>query len=815
MKHNIKKLSVRISFFTLLIFSAFFTNKTYAQTTLYAGDVAFIASQMNNNTGDTFAIVLLKNIASTTQIGFTDGCYKDANGYNILTSNKNEFYFLWEASSNLAKGTIIKFWNSSNAALNAGGGANASTGTIVQGTGLSLNHNGGTDQVFAFQGISALDTSSTYRLTVTRYLAGIHHNYIGGTTSDANWDGVASAAGLFQSELPDSLVNGVNALRLDSSLVKRENAVFTSNILSLDKTVINNVANWTYSNTPQTHTVPVRAVWTGSWNGTASSTVDAVIQSNSAPGTFTCRSLRIDTTYNLTVTSGNVTNIYGDLYNYGNGVGSSNGDIEFYKTGTANLYGSSAISTVGIVRVSSSTTLTTNDLLTLNATGATTYGQIGAGGSLNGSISGNITAKYYIGGSTEGWRSICSPLNGATLAEVNDDIPLNFGTPTSSFANIFRFDESGSAPHWTSPSSTAQSMDNGSFAVYIRSAILPVTLDITGTYNGTSNYVLSGLTKTGTSTDTSGWHIIRNPWPTGFYWDGSIANVQGTACYIYDRTSGTYNVFDNINDGVIPPFTAFTIKVTSNNVSVTLPNASRNVALATNYMDKTAPVDNLISLTLKNLETEVTDKANFYTDATALNTYDALDGDKKMNDATAPSIYFTNNGVKLHKDVWQDIPKEGIDLPLAVSTQKTGAHSITANLENIELGVEVYLEDKLTKKLYNISISSCSFDINPNDAADRFVLHIRKKSSSTGVEEAIGSEYFIGSNGTDISIGATLTETVKVEVTDLMGREILNTTAQTQAGQATMLPTNVAATGYYMVKLTAPSGMQVAKVYLK
>lgn len=814
MMQNFNKQKKR-PFAMLIAILALFSIGARAQTTLYAGDVAFVSCQMNNGTADTFAIVLLKDIVTGTQIGFTDGCYKDANGYNILTSNKNEWYFLWEASSNLAKGTIIKYWTSVAAASNPNGLGNTSTGSIVQGVGLSLNHNGGTDQVFAFQGISALDTSSTYRLTVTRYLAGIHLDYIGGLTADANWDGVASAAGLFQSELPDSLVTGTSAIRHDSSSVKRENAVMTSNILSLDKTVINNKANWTIGNTPQSRAIPVRAVWTGTWDGTASSTVDAIIQSNTAPGTFTCNSLRIDTNYNLTVTSGNVTNIYGDLYNYGNGVGSSNGDIEFYKTGTANIYGSSAISTVGIVRVANATTLATNGLLTLNATGATTYGQIGAGGSLNGSISGNITAKYYIGGSTEGWRSICSPLNGATLAEVNDDIPLNFGTPTSSFANIFTFDESGTAPHWTSPASTAQSMDNGSFAVYIRSAILPVTLDITGTYNGTSNYVLSGLTKTGASTDTSGWHIIRNPWPTGFYWDGSIANVQGTACYIFDKTSGTYNVFDNINDGVIPPFTAFTIKVTSNNVSVTLPNTSRNVALATNYMDKTAPVDNLISLTLKNVETDITDKVNFYTDATALNTYDALDGDKKMNDATAPSIYFTTNGVKLHKDVWQEIPKGGIDLPLAVSTQKTGAHSITANLENIELGVEVYLEDKLTKKLYNISISSCSFDINPNDAADRFVLHIRKKSSSTGVEEAIGSEYFIGSNGTDISIGSTLTETVKVEVTDLMGREILNTTVQTQAGQATMLPTNVAATGYYMVKLTAPSGMQVAKVYLK
>jgi hypothetical protein len=798
----------------LMLFTLSFS-KAQAQTSLYAGDVAFIAAQMNNNTGDTFAIVLLKNITTGTQIGFTDGCYKDANGYNILTSNKNEWYFVWQAGSDLPKGTIIKFWNSDNSQLNAGGTANASTGSIVLGDALSLNHNGGTDQVFAFQDTVSLDLVN-YRLTVGRYLAGIHHNFINGTTSDANWDGVASASGLFQSELPDSLVNGVNCLRLDSSSVKRENAVFTGNILSLDKTVINNKANWTYSNTPETYTVPVRAVWTGSWNGTPSSTVDAVIQSNSAPGTFTCRSLRVDTTYNLTVTSGNKVSIYGDWYNYGNGVGSSNGTITFLKTGTANMYGSSAMSFVGIIEVNNATTLATNNLLTLNATGASTYGQIyGGGGSNNGSITGNITAKYYIGGSKYAWRNICSPLDGVTLADIDDDVPLYFSSSNPAFANVYTYTEAGSPPHWTSPSSgLSQSMDAGGFSVYMRGTHLPVTLDVTGTYRGTSNYALSGLTKTGSSTDTSGWHIIRNPWPTGFYWDGSIANVQGTACYIYDVTSGTYNVFDNINDGVIPPFTAFTIKVTSNNVTVTLPNAGRNVALATNYMDKTGSTENYVGLTLKNLQTNVTDVAKFYTDEDAQNGYDGFDGDKRMNDATAPSIYFTNSGAKLYKDVWQSIPAAGADLPVSVATESIGKHEISANMENIEPGTEVYLEDNLSGKLYDIAKGSCAFTVEAGDAVERFTLHIRKKST-TGIADVEAASFFIGSNGTNVSINSTQTETLAIEITDLLGRTLTKTSAEAQAGQATILPAMSVATGYYLVKVTGQSGTQVCKVYLK
>lgn len=815
MKSILKKPTQKIKAAILLIcLLAVFSNKTQAQTTLYAGDVAFISLEMNANTADTFAIILLKDIATNTQIGFTDGCYKDANGYNILTSNKNEWYFIWQASGALSAGTIIKFWNS-NTGSNAGGTPNASTGTIVSGDALSLNHNSGGDQVFAFQDTVSLDLSS-YRLTVSRYLAGIHCNVLGGVTDDANWDGSSSAAGLVQSELPDSLVNGTSALRVDSSGTERQNATMVSNILSLDKTVINNVANWSVSNTPNDPTVPVRITWNGtSWDGTPSSTVDAIIQSNTTPGTFTCNSLRVDNGFNLTVSSGQTTNIYGDFYNYGNGVGSSNGNITFYKTGTANLYGSSAISFIGILRARTGTTLQTNSLLTLNATGASTYGQIGAGGSDNGTISGNITASYYIGGSTEGWRSICSPLDGATLAQVNDDIPLNFGTPNSNWININRFDESGSSPHWTAPSSLTQSMDAGGFAVYIRSAILPLTLDITGTYNGTSNYVLSGLTRTGSTTDTSGWHIIRNPWPTGFYWDGSIANVQGTSCYIYDRTSGTYTVFDNINDGIIPPFTAFTLRVTSNNVSVTLPNSSRNVALATNYMDKSFSVDNYIGLTVKNLKTGVSDKANFYIDANANNGIDNFDGIKKMNDAVAPNLYFTSTGTNLYKEVWQSIPTNGIDLPLSFSTQSADEHQITADLQNIELGTEVYIEDLQNQKLYDVTKGSINFNVNPNDVAERFVLHIRKNGTATSIKDVVAANYFIGSNNTNISIASTKNETINVEVTDLMGRNIYTSTLQSSVGTTNMLPTLNTQTGYYIVRVTGDSGMQVAKVFLK
>ncbi len=797
---------------TLLIIGSLIvaTRFASAQTTLFSGDVAFVNAIMHNSSADTFAIVLLKDIDATTQIGFTDGCYKDANGYNLLSSNKNEWYFVWQApAGGLKRGETIKYWNSLATALNAGGVANCDKGTVVAGDALSLNHNGGTDQIFAFQGIANLDLVN-YRLTVDRYLAGIHLNYISGATSDVNWDGSASAAGLIQSELPDSLVNGVSAIRLDSSSVRRTNGYMYRRDLSLDKTVLNNKSNWQSTNKLLARGAIIpRSVWTGSWQGgTPTSTKNVIIQSSvTSPGTFTAQDVRIDPGYAFTINAGNVANIYGDLYNYGSV--NSNGDIEFYNVSdTADIYGDT-VKFIGIIRVSSSTVLRTNNLLYLNATGAFAYGQIGTGGPYNGTIVGNLTASYYISGGGNGYRHLGAPVNGATLAEINDDVPLNFGTPSSIFQNVYQFNESGVSPHWQPATGLSQSMDNAGFAVFIKADQLPLKIDITGQYFGTDNYVVTGLTRTGATADTSGWHFIRNPWPSGIYWDGSIANVQGTATYIWDQSTGVYSIFDNIFDGMIPPFVSLLVKVTSNNVSVTIPNSSRNVAVATNYFDKTFSAQNYIGISFTNLLTQVSDKVYFTTSNEALNEFDESDGFKLLNREDAPSLYFVENGNKLYKSVYQNLPIDGVHIPLYLATKSYGQYQISSEIQNLEAGSSVFLEDFKLHKLYDLNTSH-NIIVSEGDQADRFMMHIFKQ------EEGITNQqnYMVSANQSTLRISATQNETVQVHVVDVVGRTLFNDMVQLYEGEIVEIPMLTPNTSFCIVKVGGSDTVKIEKVVI-
>lgn len=786
------------------------TTNIYAQTTLNVGDVAFISAMMHNSSADTFAIVVLKDIDANTQIGFTDGCYKDANGFNVLTSNKNEWYFVWQAPvGGLKRGETVKYWNSLAITLNAGGAAMCDKGTIVAGDALSLNHNGGTDQIFAWQGISNLDLVN-YRLTVDRYLAGIHLNYIANTTSDANWDGVASATGLFQSELPDALVNGVSAIRLDSLNVKRTNAYMEQKELSLDKTVLNNKKYWkATSKLPTRGAVLPKSIWAGSWSGgTPTSTQNVIIRSNSTIGTFSAKDVRIDPGYDFTMTSGTVANVYNDFYNYG--TLSSTGDIQFFNASdTADIYGDT-VKHRGIIRVASAAVLRTNNLLTLHASSDVQYGQVGSGGSYNGKNVGSLTVSYYISGGGSGYRHLCSPLSGATLAEINDDVALNFGTPSSLFQNVYQFDECGVSPHWHPGTGLSQSMDDGGFAVFIKADQLPLTIDITGTYFGTDNYVVTGLTETGSFADTSGWHFIRNPWPSGYYWDGSVSNVQGTASYIWDQTSGVYTVFDNINDGIIPPYASLLVKVTSNNVSVTLPNSSRNIALATNYFNKTVAAQNYIHISLTNAASGVTDEVNFITNISAANGFDEFDGFKLMNRADAPSLYFFENGNKLYKSVYNSIPETGAHLPLHVATNSYGFYILESNMQNFESGTFALVEDFKVNKTYELGADPIEIEIAEGDDPDRFMLHLFKNEADKPQQQ----NYIIQANKASLTISALQDELVQVNVVDNIGRILFAKKVAVIAGEIVEIPLQGTTVNFCVVSVIGENTMSVEKVVL-
>ena len=63
---------------------------------------------------------------------------------------------------------------------------------------------------------------------------------------------------------------------------------------------------------------------------------------------------------------------------------------------------------------------------------------------LSGSVSGDVTVEQYFE-NDDGYHFLATPVSGATLSELNDDINLNMGTPSP---NIYIYDETDQSPEY-------------------------------------------------------------------------------------------------------------------------------------------------------------------------------------------------------------------------------------------------------------------------------------------------------------------------------------------------------------------------------
>lgn len=540
----------------------------------------------------------------------------------------------------------------------------------------------------------------------------------------------------------------------------------------------------------------------------------------------------------LTVNSGTTASLSGNLNLTGtytnNGTVSGAGKIvlngssaqEIYGTGTTgnlelnNSNGATIQDSLGIngILTLTSGTLTTNGKLKLEATGATTYGQIAGTGS--GTLSGALTAEMLINGGGMGWRPVSSPVAGATLGSVSDDVSLNFGTPGNSYATVYYFNEQVS-PYWTIPADTSAAFGDSAFSIFMGGASawgnpLPLTLDIRGTYRGTGDYTYNNLTRTGSTVDTLGWNYVANPWPSGFLWDDAnitvnSGGIQGNQVWLYNQSAGAYQVFDGTDNGVIPSFSPLLFEVTANNTSVTLENSARTTDSLVNYFDKTGLL-NYVEVIVADKNGK-SDKVKFYTDAAATNGYDIMDGNKKINPA-APTMYFVLDGKKANKEVWNTIPKANEPVFLNFEGIEAGNYTLDFTFENLEANVTVELEDKMAGTRHELSKGSYAFNYTTTDIKDRFQLHFTRKSG-VGIEE-ITNDVFVGTDGNILSLSTAHAGVYTVEISDLLGRTIqAPATLETGAGQPQTLSVNGITPGYYLVKVSGDDIHKIYKVYLK
>lgn len=839
-------------FFLLLLvafFLAFSAKKISAQTTLARGDVAFLAMQENSNSADTFVIVLLKNIASGTQISFTDGNWDDGNNYITLNNTGSEWVLTWEATSAMTAGTQIKFWADTKGSASKYG-AYCSAGSVVAGRALSLTIAG--DQIFAFQG-GTVDTTTNYRITsISRFLAGIHLNVLGGTTNDANWDD-GSTVGTSTSELPDSLVTGTHAIRLDSSSVERQNAKYTGTCNSTTLTVINNKSNWSVSNTPASPSVcsvPTSSTWNGTtWsNGTPSSTLDAIIASSTTPGAFTCEDLTINSGVSLTLGSGVTATIHGDVTNSGNGT-SGVGTLQFVKSGTQSLNGS-AFTHSGVIEVATGSTLTTNSKLTIANGGSLMHGTSTPNG--GGSVSGSITFEKTIGSTTKGWRMFSLPVD-ALIDNFESGLNTLCSNHTpSGERNVYYYDPAaaGAAPGggnyavgWTQANNTTDD-EQKAYSIYLDNTShgawnFGSTVSISGTPNdGNRTFNLQyhyDPASAGNSSVQRGWNMIPNHFPSnlGVYNlinDGNFGTTY-KAIHVWDQSTSqmiglnqsSMNSYNNSSTSrfstirQISPFTGFWVKATSTSQSIQLKNSmrtSRTDSLPANtYFKKELDV---FTVEVKDSENK-TDQFSVCFDEAATDGMDyTMDIYKfKSFSDEVPTLYTELEGEGMIS--FNALPiRESYSMPLYMESFKNGKEYTFSPITEEYLGYfDVELVDNKTGVKTQLLTNDYSFKYDAAYKGARFTLNFTKKST-TSVDELFSSEKmyaYTNTNGINVVYNNNnQSAQAVVEIYNIMGQKLFTSNSITGGETVTYKPVNTAQANVYIAHVISNGKTKTIKV---
>ncbi len=256
MNRNIPFIKSSATFIFFIIFAGL--GRLQAQT-LVAGDIAFTGYN-SSSYGNNFSFVLLRTISSGTQINFTDIGWDPI--MSSLHSVSSDGVFTWTSSTMMtqftevtivigASGTSI---TSVTATSGSAGTATAPTAGGNGGTGTGMVLSGAGDQILAFTGTQSSPT----------FIAGIHCNSqtvpvgTSGVSTRAIWDDIQAGGipyGANVSHIPPGLTTGVNAVMIvDGSFLEYDVAKYnctgagTSSSISTLTAAINNVSNWSMSN---------------------------------------------------------------------------------------------------------------------------------------------------------------------------------------------------------------------------------------------------------------------------------------------------------------------------------------------------------------------------------------------------------------------------------------------------------------------------------------------------------------------------------------------------------------------------------------
>ena len=461
---------------------------------------------------------------------------------------------------------------------------------------------------------------------------------------------------------------------------------------------------------------------------------------------------------------------------------------------------------------------TTAGTLRLLSTSPSHAANINDFGSNTGTLTGNVTAQRFVGGTGNLQHQIGSPV-AVNLGQFGASsssgyvIPLPTCDETASagnspYGNVFRWDENVPTTcilqGWRVMNSAAPADTARGYSIYLNGGSI---LSVTGNPNLNTSYGQSGtrgtynlptLQSSPNYTFDAGWNLFSNPFPSGYtYTPQAGFNALGSIYVPSGPYSGSYQP---LTPGtVLAPFQGIMLQVATPGSTPTynFTRGNRTLSGATLFYQN----NNAETLELEVSGNGFMDKTQLSFNAQSTDQFDSdFDLRKQRSNLGQPTIFTGENNFPYAMNSQPSIDQTStVDMGLIPGAN--GTFSFTVNgISSFDPTSYIHLEDKVTGTWQNLRDNNTyTFSMTSTENVSRFVLHFTPKAAITAADASCNANGQItieqpGSASWQYAVSNSNTTTV--------GSGTLN--------QSSPLTLSVPA-GIYTVTLTDNNGYVVVK----
>ncbi|CAL2084249.1 T9SS type A sorting domain-containing protein [Tenacibaculum sp. 190524A02b] len=421
------------------------------------------------------------------------------------------------------------------------------------------------------------------------------------------------------------------------------------------------------------------------------------------------------------------------------------------------------------------------------------------------SVTGNVIYNRNLG--TTNWYLVSSPVNGETIDNLKVQNSFAAGTGGDRIG-IAPYKNDGTAWNYYTNSSTGAITSGQGYSVKLTAA---GNISFSGTIN--SSNVTFPITQS-----TNDFNLIGNPYTSYAQLGTFVADntsLSEATIWLWNQATSSYDTKVGGIDAnfQIAPGQGFFVKAGSNtNAEFTTSNQS--------HQNDTFQRDSKVEVTLNAVSNKKTKSTKLYylngVSTSFDNGYDGtLFNGVSNNYEVFTQLVSENQGQNL---AIQSLPLSNMEttiVPVGLIAQANETIEFSIQTSNLPNAIEVYIEDKKTNTITNITNDSYSVTLNEDlNNIGRFYLHTTsQKLSSDDINNSLSNISIYKSSNNELTITGLQSKKSTLNVYTVLGKQVTKREFTSNGISRVSLPEIT--TGLYIVEIASELGKTTKKIVIE